>query len=252
MFDIHVHTEEYSLDSQLPLRKILSSAKEMGLSGVCITDHDSHVLYPQAEMLSKESGLVVIVGWEYTCREGHLLVFGAPKLKRTQMPMPLGNVLNKIKSHGGIAIAAHPFRWDNPHMGNAIKDHVSLLDGIEAFNGGATAEENLFAYNFAKENELPILGGSDAHHVLRIGRFVTEFSRPVKNETDFIRAITKAKSNRKELDNISAAARNGTSFISAYFYEKQQHDRVSPPLVHSIKDVLNAPGSSSNRSFVKK
>ena len=81
-FDIHVHTQEYSMDSQLPLRRILSSAKELGLSGVCITDHDTQVLYPQAEALSKESDLLVIVGLEYSCQEGHLLIFGAPKISK--------------------------------------------------------------------------------------------------------------------------------------------------------------------------
>ena len=81
-FDIHVHTQEYSMDSQLPLRSILSSAKELGLSGICITDHDVQVLHSQAEALSKESGLIVIVGLEYSCQEGHLLIFGAPKMSK--------------------------------------------------------------------------------------------------------------------------------------------------------------------------
>ena len=40
---------------------------------------------------------------------------------------------------------------------------------MEVFNGGATAEENLLAYDFAVENGLPVLGGNDAHHVSRVG-----------------------------------------------------------------------------------
>ena len=239
MFDIHIHTEEYSPDSQLPLRKILSSAVRMKLSGICITDHETQALYPQAEELSKESGLVVIVGLEYACHEGHLLVFGTPKLKRTQLP--LESALKEIKSQGGIAIAAHPFRWDSPFMGDAIKKHAHELDGIEVFNGGATTEENLRAYDFAVENGLPILGGSDAHHETRVGRFITSFDAPVKNEMDFIRAIVRAKSTKKGLESINVSAHKGTSFIPAYSYEKNLHDRIAPPPIHSIKEILNMP-----------
>ena len=245
-FDIHIHTKEYSMDSQLPLRKILTEAAEMKLSGICITDHDTQALYPQAEALSEESGMLVIIGLEYTCHEGHLLVFGAPDLKRSFLPMC--DALEEIKSQGGIAIASHPFRWDSPNMKNAIQKNASQLDGIEAFNGGATAEENLLAYDFAVENELPILGGSDAHHAARIGRFVTDFKVPVKNEQDFVRAIIKAKANKKGLESLSVSAHKGSSFVPAYKYEKKLHERSSPPPVRSIKDVLNAPRSGNRFS----
>jgi len=240
-FDVHVHTEEYSLDSQLPLRKILTSAKIMGLSGICITDHNSQAFYSQAESLSEESGLVVIVGLEYSCREGHLLVFGTRELIKSQLP--LGVALKQIKSQGGIVIAAHPFRWDSPLMEDAMKEHISDLDGIEAFNGGATMEENLQAYKFADDNGLPIFGGSDAHHEIRVGRFVTEFFAPVKDEADFIRSIIRAKSVRNGLESISVATRKGGRFVPAYLYEKLLHDRIYPPTVHSIKDILNNPGN---------
>ena len=239
IFDIHVHTEEYSPDSQLPLRSILSSALKIGLSGVCITDHETQALYSKAETLSKESGLIVIVGLEYSCREGHLLVFGAPNLRRSQLP--LNSALKEIKAQGGIAIAAHPFRWDSPLMGDAIRENVPLLDGVEAFNGGASAEENLLAYEFANENKLPVFGGSDAHHESRIGRFATDFATTVKDEKDFIRAITRAKTIKKEITGINALLRKGTDYVPAYIYEKRLLDRLSPPHVHSIKDVLNAP-----------
>ena len=252
-FDIHTHTEEYSMDSQLPLRQILLSAKEIGLGGVCITDHETQALYPKAEALSKEFELLVIVGMEYTCREGHLLVFGAPNLKRSQMPLP--HALKEIKSHGGIAIAAHPFRWDSPDMEDAIREYASELDGVEAFNGGATATENLRAYDFAVENQLPILGGSDAHHEARLGRFITEFLVPLKNESDFIRTIIRAKETKrsikkqkKEPENIIVSARKGLRHIPAYSHEKQQHDRVSPPNVNSIKEILNMPAGRNRFS----
>ena len=239
IFDIHVHTEEYSRDSQLPLRSILSSAIKIGLSGVCITDHETQALYSQAGSLSKESGLIVIVGLEYSCQEGHLLVFGAPDLHRSQLP--LNSALKEIKARGGIAIAAHPFRWDCPLMSDAIRDNVSLLDGVEAFNGGASAQENLLAYEFASENKLPVFGGSDAHHESRIGRFVTDFATPVKDEKDFIRAVTRARTIKKEFVSINALLHKGTDYVPAYMYEKRLHDRLSPPQVHSIKDVLSAP-----------
>jgi len=237
--DIHVHTEEYSSDSDFPLRKILSSAKEMGLSGVCIVDHDTMALYDQAETLSEESGLVVIVGMEYTCREGHLLVFGTPELIKPQLP--LGKAIKEIKSQGGVVIAAHPFRWDSLLMEEAMKEHVSELDGIEAFNGGSTTEENINAYKFAKKYELPVFGGSDAHHEIRIAKYVTDFSAPVRNESDFIRLVNKARVAKNGLESIGAAARKGTCFVSAYSHERQLYERMTPPLARSIREVLGTP-----------
>ena len=38
--DLHMHERTFSKDSFLTLKEIVEIAKEKGLDGVCITDHD--------------------------------------------------------------------------------------------------------------------------------------------------------------------------------------------------------------------
>lgn len=238
LFDVHVHTQEYSKDSLMPVAKVLKAAKEFGLSGICITDHGSFGFKREAEKLSMDSGLAVIVGMEYSCMEGDVLVFGAPGLADVPS-LTLEEVILEVKREEGVLIAAHPFRWDTPLMPAAVRRFHDLLDGIEAFNGGATAEENLTAYEFAKEHEITMFGGSDSHHLGRLGRFATDIVSSVHNEDDFISAIKKSRSGKKGLESIFPVARKGVHYTPAFSNEKLYADRYSPSHVNSLQDIFN-------------
>ena len=37
----HMHTAEYSPDSFLPIAEAVARAREMGIGGLCVTDHDT-------------------------------------------------------------------------------------------------------------------------------------------------------------------------------------------------------------------
>lgn len=234
LFDMHIHTQEYSPDSGVSIKKILSMAIEVGLSGICITDHDSRGHRHDAKRLSDESGLVVIVGMEYTCQEGHLLVFGADRLKQY---MPLAQALTEIKRQSGVAVAAHPFRWDTPLMGAAVRKCAQELDGVEAFNGSATSTENLEAYNFAQEHGLLMFGGSDTHHSSRLGRFATDIVTSIRDELDLISHIKKARENKK-IETIFPVARRGNGFVSAITNEKTHREKIAPAPLRSLSELL--------------
>jgi histidinol phosphatase-like PHP family hydrolase len=53
LIDTHLHEKKFSEDSFITLEEIVERAIELGLDGVCITDHDSNAIRPEAQSLSQ-------------------------------------------------------------------------------------------------------------------------------------------------------------------------------------------------------
>jgi 3',5'-nucleoside bisphosphate phosphatase len=63
--DLHCHTT-FSDGTMTPL-ELLRLAKEIGLSGISITDHDTIEAYTEAPKIAKELGLLLGTGVEFSC-----------------------------------------------------------------------------------------------------------------------------------------------------------------------------------------
>lgn len=186
LIDKHLHESKYSLDSHVSLIDIVNRAKTIGLNGVCITDHESNEIHHEAALLSKKMNFPIIVGAEFLTLEGDMTVFGLKELPKERISAK--ELVSLVDECEGIAIASHPYRQNNRGMG----DHIRTLDklwGIEAFNGSTPREHNLRAYKLALELGIPALGGSDAHNIGQIGKFVSSFPDWVMDEATFIKAI---------------------------------------------------------------
>ncbi len=127
--DMHVHTKEGSFDSELPVEQALRKARERGLAGLCITDHESLALRTEAERLSERFGLLVLVGMEYLTTDGDVLVFGLDSVPRGPLSAP--ELAAHVTSQGGVSVAAHPFRNNGRGMG-ALFSRVPL-HAVESF-----------------------------------------------------------------------------------------------------------------------
>lgn len=108
LFDMHIHTS-YSPCSVIDLPELLRRSREVGLDGICITDHDT--------MASKSafmdgSELCVIVGIEYTTSEGDFLVFGPVDYIPEQMDAKY--LLKWIKKEG--ALQSLPIRFESTDL----------------------------------------------------------------------------------------------------------------------------------------
>jgi Predicted metal-dependent phosphoesterases (PHP family) len=57
LIDLHVHELKYSSDSHISLDDILKKAKEVGLDGVCITNHDNNFIRNEIDYYQKNMGL---------------------------------------------------------------------------------------------------------------------------------------------------------------------------------------------------
>ncbi len=184
LFDMHIHTS-FSPCGHMDFPKILTEARALGLDGICITDHDSMAAGEMINEGIQEDGLCVIVGMEYTSYDGDFLLFGPFE----DIPSGLGgfDLLALVRKAGGAVVAAHPFREGRRIPQSMLRP--DLITAIEVFNGRNLAEENRQAVDCAQTQGLQKVGGSDAHILDEIGRFVIRFDAPIKSRSDFIRAL---------------------------------------------------------------
>src|SRR2546423_15273689 len=85
-FDLHMHTRRYSPDSEIDPFDLVRRAREVGLDGIVITEHDR--LWPEdelEELRKAASGLVVLGGGggagrhgDPRCYRGHDLAHPPP------------------------------------------------------------------------------------------------------------------------------------------------------------------------------
>lgn len=186
IIDLHFHTRQYSPCSQIDIEEGIKRGKDIGLDGICITDHDTYDAHIYAKELEKKYGIKVIVGVEILTYEGDILCFGIDEVPKNKMHAQ--ELIDHIKNQGGVTISAHPFRNNGRGMGNYIKN-VKGLNAIEVFNGNTSYENNLKALNLSQKLNIPCVGASDAHKLENVGKYATKFFDVIENETDLIEAI---------------------------------------------------------------
>jgi len=175
--DLHCHSR-FSSDGVSEPEEMVQAAKERGLHGFAITDHNTSacVDYFLSAGLMREDGqpvdgFLILPGQEITTSAGHLLALGVrlPDLKG----IPPNEAMNLIQSAGGLAVPPHPY--DNFRAG--IRESILRelpLEAIEVFNAAVTFKRaNQRSYDYARERKLAMTAGSDAHHVEAIGTACT-------------------------------------------------------------------------------
>ncbi|MDQ7031367.1 MAG: PHP domain-containing protein [Desulfonauticus sp.] len=176
--DLHVHSN-ISPCSNMGLDDLIKRAYELGLDGICITDHDT---LEAKNILSKipTYGITVIVGMEYATPQGDFLIFG--EIDNIPKGLTAKDLLHTLKNRNSMAIAAHPFRKKRRFDSSLL----ACMEVIEGVNGRCNWEENILTMNWALDNLKKITGGSDAHTLKEIGRVITYFKKPILNVWDLI------------------------------------------------------------------
>lgn len=184
LFDLHVHSS-MSPCSNLSLHDIIHQAPEKGLDGVFITDHDTMAVGQLLAEGVQDNGLVVIIGQEYTTRQGDFLLFGPYE----NLPLGLSaeEVLGHVQATGGTAIGAHPFRNGRSIDRDLIRSGLCPI--IEQENGRNTALENAQTQPWFTRYPLIPVAGSDAHSLEELGRFPVQFPGSIHSRMDLISAL---------------------------------------------------------------
>jgi len=201
IIDLHVHSKPKSPCSSITPREAIEEARRIGLDGICFVEHD--VLWTDEEItaLRKESGFLVLKGYEISSLDGHFLAFGYTKVVEPFLELSEIRKLHDPQ-HGFLAIA-HPFREFLVVGVNEIglsaeaeakKPIFKLLDGIEVMNGRVSKKANKFTKQVNSIVRLKELGGSDAHELYEIGKVVTEINTAsIANEADLVRELKTGK-----------------------------------------------------------
>ncbi len=205
--DLHIHTKRYSQCSNLDPKDMVKRALRLGIHGLAIVEH--HFVWPaeEVEQLKEETGadsLVILRGQEITAyREGDvfhgdIVTFGfegeCPDNPSTE------EVLRIVHEAGGVAIAAHPFRWGYGHGEDVY--HYDF-DGIEVQNANYRLLDVKKAEKAVKELGVASVGGSDAHDAKVVGLYLTEFSQKVDDEEALIREVKARRCQAVRYDDVA-------------------------------------------------
>ena len=207
--DMHVHTEHS--DGLIRVRDALRRGRRIGAS-FAVTDHNT-VTGAVAAMREAGPGQIVVPGIEVSASEGpHLLLYfytlddlvdyhdaviaralgGCPHMATA---LPTADVLAGLEGRHAVAVAAHPFGYlflcrgvcKAIAAGELAPDVLLRLDGLEGICGGMTRSQNDRAIVFAREHDLALTGGTDAHLLGEIGRVVT--AARVESVEEFLDAV---------------------------------------------------------------
>lgn len=164
-YDLHSHSK-YSSDGILDPQKIIKVAKKRGLNGIAITDHNTIKGGLEAKKYETDD-FKVIVGSEVMTTRGEIIgLFLSEEIKSNDFH----EVLDEIKGQNGIAVVPHPFDEMRSSSFHIEKEDIKYVNNIEILNSRCVNEKyNHMADTFAKENNLGVTGGSDAHFANEIG-----------------------------------------------------------------------------------
>jgi predicted metal-dependent phosphoesterase TrpH len=168
---------------------LVRRAREVGLDGVVITEHDWLWTEPELEELrAAGAGLVVLAGIEVTAAEGHFLVYGVHNPFALPRGIGVAALCREVHRQGGAVVAAHPFRWGQP-FDDILREERPELDGLEAMTNNMDADCRRRAARVLRERPLAGIGSSDAHHPDVLGVCYTEFDATIRDGRDLVRAV---------------------------------------------------------------
>ena len=175
------------MDSGLSLEDLLKRAKERGLDGVCLTEHNA--LWQNTERLleaGNRHSIGVFRGMEVNTQYGHVLVFGLQAFHNYMFNFD--ELTRAIDSEGGVLVLAHP-QWvgmGQPPGPDVIRER---FHGIEVLNGEHANDANNYVESMATRLGKFGTGGSDSHSLEAVGRCATLLQNPVTTDEEMVREM---------------------------------------------------------------
>lgn len=213
-YETHSHTSQTSRCSKISGVELARFYKELGYTGLFITDHffngnttvphdlewEKKVELFEAGYLDAKSegdkiGLDVFFAWEYTWGGNDFLIYGLSREWLLENPDQFSKkpreYMDHVRACGGMVIHAHPFR-ESGYI-ESIRLIPRNVDGVEAINSSRPDLENSSAFWYAKNYGLLISAGSDNHVGRREKLAGVYLPERISSETDFVRLMKEGK-----------------------------------------------------------
>ncbi|WP_227374574.1 PHP-associated domain-containing protein [Haladaptatus halobius] len=184
--DLHTHTRFFhgheraaEVYDPVGVRLLGLGARYRELDGIALTNHDYY--------RSLSAGTVrTIPGIEISTTKGHVLVVGPNPPTRTE-PATLTpeETVKLAHDRGCAAIIAHPYR------NSTVREVDANFDAIEV-NGKHPRTES-WVQALAERHDLPMVGGSDAHYPVEVGRAFTRVDANVLTPESVVAAIREGR-----------------------------------------------------------
>jgi len=215
--DLHTHTRFFhgftgktTPYDPVGVRLLAAVAGWRGLDGIATTNHD------YGRDFSIAGGTVTIPGIEVTTTGGHMLIVG-PDPPRMTEPSRLTphQAVEVAHDRNCAAIVAHPYR------NSTIRETDADFDAVEV-NGKGIDHERVA--DLAGRLNLPLVGGSDAHYPVEVGR-----------------AFTRVDADELTPESVVEAIRDGR--VAAYISESRTDQvlRSIYTVIHTRKGWLDRP-----------
>lgn len=180
-YDLHIHTK-FSSCSNIEPSLLLKKAKQKGLDGIAVTDHNTIKGAVLTKELNFDKNFEVIIGEEIKTDICEVLAY---YLKEEVKPGKFYDVIKEIKKQNAICVIAHPF--DLGLLRSPLTEDIDkvsgFIDGLECLNGRVVSSNaNKKALLTAKRIGLGVTGGSDAHFLFEVGKCYTVFNKDLREE----------------------------------------------------------------------
>ena len=185
--DLHIHSSA-SPDCRSEPERVAARCRQLGLSPVFLTDHDTIAGATRLRVTGSER---VVAGEEVMTVEGELI--GLFLERSVQSGLTPRETALEIKAQGGVVYLEHPYDPFRRRLSEAgIETIADLIDIVEVFNGRSEEQANRRA-----EDLCDILGaapgaGSDAHSLREIGCAYVEME-DFEGAQDFLAKLRGAK-----------------------------------------------------------
>lgn len=187
--DMHLHTRR-SFDSLNDPDAVVETALARGIDRVCITDHNE--IETALELKARYPDRV-IVGEEVKTAEG-VDVIGLFIHERISKGTPARETCERIRDQGGIVYVPHPFAGSKGGSGRFLGGIADLIDAMEGFNARIHFRRlNERAVQWAKERDIPVGAGSDAHTLREVGRAYVEMPDFEDEPASFLAALRQGR-----------------------------------------------------------
>ena len=169
--NFHLGDEEPTFDCNVTIIEQLARSNELGLEALFVTNHNT--LNGHSQLLQykndhyKFKNIQIFPAEEITTDLGaHILAYGIKQEIRSGLT--LEEIIDEVKKQDGISSAPHPFS-----LIDALREGANACDMIEVFNSNnIDVISNVKATQFALENNMTQVSGSDSHVSSTIGRCV--------------------------------------------------------------------------------